>query len=589
MPETDATVLSPASLLEAVFRIPELLQSWDAVFFDFWGLLAGGLFVAFYAKSRFENPAGNRSSTTCLRYYSTLSLYVLSAITLFLFIEILLRASPTLLTAVAAMIDPNAGPEPGARPADGGSNRSTYLFAALCMTVFLPTIGPLRRIDERLKRLFQDIAVIPHQVLLLAARLEKADFDPAPETAKASTAITAILDRSATDGGHIAHRLTRKWLRLRSMILFMDDIRREPKYARFLDRFDDLEREASGHYESIRAAVEDCLRIASGIDLKAVEGQESVQQAVRKYFRSIESSVDRCARRYHRLIARAVLACETSGAARLARLRQAGYRKVRFERANLQSFFNHVSFAFVIVIATMLLVSVIGPYLTQADPAAGADAQAPDPLGSVLLAVRIALVFSVATFWGVIGLGRPVGNRHESEGEGADDMSPESTSGFHRRWGQYFIAGALATVSQIIVNFLMNVAVYRDFVAAFEQVPRSLPWAVTVFALAYVLAMLCETRRLPGRRSRFMDAAVLGATLALSGFVTTMLIMQSPEMFIGRAFDYSMLFVVPATAALIGALLGFIIPESYRRDQRGSSRRDRLYRSLMDDTRLVAE
>lgn len=586
MPEFDATV-STASLLEAVLRIPDMLDSWNSVFYDFWGFLAGGLFVAFYAKARFENPQSNRSSTTCLRYYSTLLLYVLSAITLFLLIEILLRASPTLLTAVAKMIDPAAQLSPdeaaraaGAEAGGGAAKRSTYLFAALCMTVFLPTIGPLRRIDERLKRLFQDIAVIPHQVLLLAARLEKATFELAPDVARKSTVIAAILDRSDADGGHIAHDLTRKWLRLQSIILFMEDIRKEPKYARFMERFDDLQREASGHYQSIRAAVEDCLRIASGIDLKAVEDQHSVLQAVRKYVGSIESSTDRCTRRYHRLVARAVLACETSGAARLAKLRQAGYRDVRFERANLQSFFNHVSFAFVIVIATMLLVSVLGPYVAQSDRAEG-----PDPLRSVFLAIRIALVFSVATFWGVIGLGRPTGGQDLGPDGGQDAMS----AGFHRHWGRYFVAGALATVSQIAVNFLMNVVIYRDFVTAFLHVPRSLPWAVTVFALAYVLALMCETQRLPGHRSRLLEAAALGATLLLSSFVTVLLIKQSPLILIGQPFDNSMLFVVPLTAALIGAILGFMIPESYRRDQRGSGRRDRLYRSLMSDTRVVPD
>ncbi len=587
MPDIDPT-MSTANVLEAVLRIPDMLDSWNSVFYDFWGLLAGGLFVAFYAKARFENPQSNRSSTTCLRYYSTLFLYVLSAITLFLFIEILLRASPTLLTAVAETIDPNAQPSPAGAAGDesGGSaaKRSTYLFAALCMTVFLPTIGPLRRIDERLKRLFQDIAVIPHQVLLLAARLEKAAFEPALDVAKKSTVIAAILDRSDADGGHIAQDLTRKWLQLQSIILFIEDIRREPKYARFLERFDDLQREASGHYQSIRAAVEDCLRIASGIDLKAVKSQDSVLQAVRKYVGSIESSTDRCTRRYHRLVARAVLACETSSAARLAKLRQAGYRDLRVERANLQSFFNYVSFAFVIVIATMLLVSVLGPYVAQNDQAEGSD-----PLRSVFLAVRIALVFSVATFWGVVGLGRPTGGRDlgpDGERDGGQDAMP---AGFHRHWGRYFVAGALATVSQIAVNFLMNVVIYRDFVAAFVQVPRSLPWAVTVFALAYVLALMCETRRLPGLRSRFLEAAALGATLLLASLVTVLLIKQSPMILIGQPFDNSMLFVVPLTAALIGAILGFIIPESYRRDQRGSGRRDRLYRSLMSDTRLVPD
>lgn len=568
MPEADTNSLLQA-ILDAILRLPETLTDWELLFHDLWGMMAGGLFVAFYAKARFENPPSNRSSTTWLRYYSTLLLYVASAITLFLFIEILLRSSPSLLTAAARLVDADLQAAAGAA-ADGGipasatvasapqeTQRTTYLLAALCMTVFLPTIGPLRRMDERLKQLFQDLAVIPHQVLMLASRLDKAAFAPDPALAQADP------DDS---GRPISRELSRKWLRLQSLGRFLGEIADRPKYARFLSGFEDLKRDVSGHHQSITPAVEDCLRIASRIDLKTVQGQEPIRQAVGKYVGSIESSIDRCTRRYHRLIARAVLACETSSAARMAMLRKAGYRDVRFERPNLQSFFNYVSFAFVIVIASMLLVSVIGPYFAQGDSANGGD-----PLKTILLAIRIALVFAVATFWAVAGLGRTV-----------DDPMADQPD-LHLHWGQYCIAAVLATLSQIGVNFAMNVTIHRDFIVAFDHIPRSFPWAVMVFALTYVLAMLCEMPRPPGLRTRLSEAAALAGTLGLSAIVTVLLIKGDPQWFIGGPYDPVMLVTIPGTSAVIGGILGFIIPESFRNDRRRKAEREATYRTLKEE------
>ncbi len=568
MPDAETPSLE-GEFLDVVLRLPEIVTDWELLFHDLWGLMAGGLFVAFYAKARFENPPSNRSSTTWLRYYSTLLLYVASAITLFLFIEILLRASPSLLTAAARLVGADLQATAGAA-ADAGildstaaaaetqePQRTTYLLAALCMTVFLPTIGPLRRMDERLKQLFQDLAVIPHQVLMLASKLDKADFEPDPALAKAG---------SDDAGRPISRDLSRKWQQLQSLGRFLGELAERPKYARFLSGFEDLKRDASGHHQSITPAVVDCLRIASRIDLKAVQGQEPMQQAVGKYVGSIEASIDRCARRYHRLIARAVLACETSSAARMAMLRQAGYRNVRFERPNLQSFFNYVSFAFVIVIASMLLVSVIGPYFAQSDTANGGD-----PLKIILLAIRIALVFAVATFWAVAGLGRTV-----------DDPMADRP-GLHLHWGQYCIAAVFATLSQIGVNFAMNVTIHRDFIVAFEHIPRSFPWAVMVFALTYVLAMLCEMPRPQGLRTRLSEAAALAATLGLSAVVTVLLIKGDPEWFIGGPHDPIMLVTIPGTSAVIGAILGFIIPESFRNDRRRRAEREATYRTLKEE------
>ena len=122
---------------------------------------ACGSLIVVYALGRFNTPPSNRSSTRQALYWSSCVGYVLSALTLFAALSVLLQAGPWRDALLGAADHPSL-------PAS--------LIATLALTTLLPSIPVLKRVDEWLLSVFLDWAEIPAGVKRRAAAMTPQSF-----------------------------------------------------------------------------------------------------------------------------------------------------------------------------------------------------------------------------------------------------------------------------------------------------------------------------------------------------------------------------------------------------------------------------
>jgi hypothetical protein len=124
--------------------------------------VACALLIVVYAWGRFNTPPSNRSSTRRALYWSSCAGYILTALTLFAVLSILLQL-PALRAALFGDADKPSLPAP--------------LIATLGMTTLLPSVPLLKRLDSWILTAFLDWGEIPAEVLRRAATMTAQSFN----------------------------------------------------------------------------------------------------------------------------------------------------------------------------------------------------------------------------------------------------------------------------------------------------------------------------------------------------------------------------------------------------------------------------
>jgi hypothetical protein len=494
----------------------------------------GVIFVAVYACDRFNTPPTNRASTTAASFYTAMGSYcALGVIAYFLLINYPALLKFTLQTVgkdwVKSLPDSMMG------------SQSVPLLAALLLTVALPKIPLIAKLDDKVMKQLQNIAAIPRQERDLASELSRSTFtvgDDVREHVRQKLA-TRIADEDIVfDKDASPHYLWTKIASLMYLLEGWDGFRGPVRFVTTLPGGDwaDLEK----RFETLGFTAQTCFDLIRE-QLANPGGPRSSYHAVREYRRGFEEQAEELLRGVYRFISRGVLQAHFTHRARVTQLKELGF-DAQLSRPVLS--IDQLVWLF------LLTTTVFAAGLALLGPGSADNTWTPVQLARLgLRSVMIASIYVVAIWCAIYPKTRWAFARRRP-----DALPPVSA---------YFLSGGMAAAAGALISFGFKSAIfYPRTRTALENIAETWPWLLMSFTTAFAAAWLCDgvTER-ASLRLRWIETGTQAMVAVATGAVVwTML-------HVTAAADPR---VIPPIAsvlllsAVIGAAVGYWVPTWYR-------------------------
>jgi hypothetical protein len=168
-------------------------------------------------------------------------------------------------------------------------------------------------------------------------------------------------------------------------------------------------------------------------------------------------------------------------------------------------------------------------------------------------ALQIAIVVWAAILWAVLIKKTGQWARHEND-TGA------------RPYIAYFVAGALAVLTQVAVYVVIKVMIVDDPRTVLEHLPRTIPWAPLVFFTAFITSLQCDSQGRPG--THWQEGLVQSVVAAITAWTAYQICSLYPK-WGPTGFEGDELWTYVAGGAVLGFLVGAVVPQWHRADNRG--------------------
>ncbi len=503
----------------------------------------GAAVVTIYAMIRFHALAvpiadthlalNARAYTSIARFFVTAAGYVLTMIVFYL---VLIG-----LAEFAARDDDLRGFLKDAAGLDVPET-APAIWAATILSIALPSIPALQNLDKRVRMLLQYWAGIPSMADELADMMHRAGF----EIRRASESYRKIADKhfddrtalaqAFHDKGSLAHR----YLKLVYLLEELDEwARRNAAFAAFRREHPLINENVIGSVKGLRWHV-----------------QHAVAASEADGDRFLHEKVSNAEAGLYRFISHALLSCEKSGSACVERLIDFG-----FEIDHDYSRFDVALPATVFVVTLVLVVPVVSIFwLELSDSASDSYEQALTHLGQVV-------VFSVfVAFAHALAISLAIWARYHIFGGAGGKHSP-------MRPRELLTEGSLGYVSGVVVVALL--ADVYDFETDWWQ--SGLVWGIPTCAAALSFAWLTHVPE--GATDRrgidgLVQAVVTGAGALAAAWLeigldataarTVLGVAKSDVAAIASSGVPKLLFIAAVSGALIGGVIGFLLPSRYR-------------------------
>jgi hypothetical protein len=478
--------------------------------------------------------ASTRATTTALRFYSVLALYLSGmACVYFVFAlhgpiwEVLNNTNPTSLKGIGGLSAP--------------------LIAALLLSLFLPQTPFLNRWERELRRRAQRVARIPREVLRVAQELAEINIRSEavrPDPGDGSSSL--IVDLPTTEQLSV-----RSLRRAEQLSEILGRWPKDPDFSDFVQdnrvEFDEIMRVygvlSEGTLFSLRALVK---AKASSAELNHVA-------------RSAENQCEAYLQFAHEFISRAVLQNALTEKGRAALFRQIGFDRspepppYPFRTGMLVFFAGALILGVGFWMGGMLGLSRYGAFT------------------GLLKAMQIALYFVIPT-WVAAGI---VGTAPVSE-QKSRWRSVDLKVGWplSRPWPAYFAVGLIAAACTALVSMVFRfVELSHDVPGYWHVVYQTVPWNITAFFIGVVVAHQIQTKDwgwFSGWKMQLLDGVVHAVVLFLVAFFVHAALVDRVSY--ARSQGWSPLYSVPsrelvvAVTPAIGLVIGLAVPRGYRRE-----------------------
>lgn len=501
-----------------------------------WAIAVTGL----VASIGFDRPSWCRSYTTATRYRVALVTYVLLQVLAMLLLYLLLRQ---------AIIDA------GAMGAIQGLVRpSTPVWVALGATLVLFAIPS---IESPTRRLLQTLAGVPDRGLGLAQLLRDAELH-ADEAVL--TEARFILQRRGIE-------VERDWLPLAQpaqqilldatvLYIALRNWQADPKYRRYADdakndfdlfrqRFDRLSLRVSRVFESIEHLGQIKRLVSAPADRQGAVDDE-VDTLIRKLVSDMLADICADISVYYSdaclLMARGIMTTERTAKARKAAVSRLGFR-LRSEPAP-------ASYS-ALALAALLLYVGVGLFFALIDP------DPPKPQTDELREIgrpALALIITL-TQLGALVIAVVPKMRWGFANSGLQQRTPP---------GFVLAAGALAVLYAIVLNLVAGGLLIGGWTGGVMRLTAAAPFLATAFATAATTAWLVQDHRWRRVRSprvrRVLDAATMGLIWLATSVIGTYL----KARWFATAYGPADALIAMAVGLLLGSLIGYIVPGSFR-------------------------
>jgi hypothetical protein len=490
----------------------------------------GAVFVLFYAGTRFNTPATNRSSTTAGRYYVGLFLYCLVGIGLYM----------TLVTFPHLLNFSLYGQQIGGDAAT--SKISLPLFVALVLTVLLPKVPLLSSADKWVCTHLQKMASIPWEVLRLGVELRKFKLEFSPDE---QAVVQQMLEAEGFDPKDIIFELTETarsdWTRVTALLQKVEDWGSDRRMAGYLLASNsDLEKLHDRH-RALSAKAKMCFR------LRDEDGRAGMTQkthlAMLSYEEDFTDHVKQLRKDILEFIARGVLRSELTTRGLENRLNSMGF-KINWPESPFS--LNQLLLVFAVICVVMLPGFI---FYGRKD------------MSFESLLIRLALVgftYVVAVACAVLPK-----TRWSFAQAKADEMRPIAF---------YFVAGLMSAAISFATSIVVQAISLHSLEWSWQRSRLTYPWQLVSFATAFITAMMADNPRVP-RLSRWTQRALegLGQGVLMLGvsYLTSIWLSQRWELYKHVDLRY-LSYGVPRSlmptimGAVVGVVIGYLIPTWYR-------------------------
>jgi hypothetical protein len=501
-------------------------------------LLLGAIFVLFYAGTRFNTPASNRSSTTAGRYFVGLVLYCLVGIASYL----TLVSFPNLLDFTLY------GHQMGG---DAPTNKiSLPLFVALLLTVLLPKIPLLSSADKWVCTQLQNMAAIPWEVLRLSNELQKFKLQ---FSAEEQAAVQEMLEADGFDRKDIIFELTdtvsSDWTRVTALLQKVEDWRSDRRMAGYLvASSSDLEKLHHRH-QALSAKAKTCFY------LRSEDGRggttRKTHQAMLRYEEDFMEHIKQLRKDILDFIARGVLRSELTNRALESRLNSMGFR---IDWPESPFSLNQLLLIFAVVCSVML---------------PGFIFFGNNSLSFEALLIRLGLIgftYVLAVACAIL----PKSSLSFAQAK-AGEMRPIAF---------YLVAGLMSAAISFLITLMVQAIWMHSVQWALQRSRFTYPWLLVSFATAFITAMMADNPRFPRvscRVQRCLEGLAQAALMLGVTYLTCLWLDQRVEVY--KNVDLSYLkyrapqpVITVVMGAVVGFVIGFLIPTWYRRYQEQAAR-----------------
>lgn len=501
------------------------------------------LCVAFYAHERFTNPPV-RAMTTAVQYHVAWLGYLVSTLILFAALSAVLESAEALkfvahLTGGALSEDAEKLPAP--------------FLAALFLTTLLPRLPVLKNLDGRIQQFFRDLGEIPYKALSLSWRLRNESFrmtDSVRE--KVCDRLTAIGIEDARAMAEMPADATESiWVKLVALVVQLEEEAESNRRPRF-------KRHQEQSYDHIQKAFARLADVAS-----VVFHMKGEQPLLAKKFRS---DCRELLREVTDFISRGMLQSEYGLGRAYRALARWGFEELEHDQPS-----RCISVHQIIEIVLALLVWLFLFFLFVGGRAVDGDAAVAEVL---MKASAIALILGAAIACAIYP--KCVFTR-------AANRAPDRA----RPWGFYVLSAMLAVVCWLLIN---TVRLWLDGAPSFNgdepnsivrQLSDKRPWILMSMVTAFFTAFMADNDPMRWKVSettaRWLEGLAMAVILAITMYVVTRWLSEFRPM---RPERIPMML---GSAGVVGFIIGFFAPTSFRRIPQRQQEKRRLEVDCIED------
>jgi hypothetical protein len=494
--------------------------------------------IAIYAYDRFNSPPTNRACTTAARYHVAAFIYF----SLYLLTFHLVVRYPELVGFMGFDVQ---GPL-------ADLEVSSAVGIALLLTVLLPRAPVLSNVDLQVRKHLQRRAAIPIEATRLSRELCGGELEvPGEERA----GLEAELVGSGFDAQHVvydgAEYTHTVWVKIEYLMWRLQELESNSKFASFMhDRAQEYARLKTQH-KSLRTKAKTCFGLHE--HLREIEDDEKYLEVLGAYEGGLRDDVEEMFKATCDFVSQAVLSCRLTHGGRWELLGDLGFKRQESNgRPSLGA--NHV-----IALASILIPVFLINFIFFAP-------KRPEVAHGLLIPVMIVTVYCVAVICAALPKDRW-------------SFSTRSDKGF-RPWCFFIMAGFAAVLVGFPINlgFKTLIVLTQDadpaLGEAFNQAWESLvafkwPYFFLSFMMAAVTAFHLDNRPSPwlnGISLRALESMSLAGIQAATAYFVFELLSRLAEQ--GEAVHVPPLERLVIISAVVGAVVGFLVPEWYRRTSR---------------------
>lgn len=521
-------------------------------------ILVGAILITIYAHERFNTPPNVRASTTAARYYLASFIYLMVYLVSF----ILFTKYPYLLEQLK-IVEPPKGDLSKAE-------QSTPIVIAMVLSLLVPKIPLISSLDSRLRKFLHRLAAIPFEAIRLSRELQECDYKiPGNQDAGHEHTLKVFLNLKE-QGFEEPQSLfesdlpfMKTWISLTSMLIQLNGWESSTQFSVFvLERAGQLER-IKDHYTRSSKLVHSAFVLNQEMEKHKElnnELNDIFRDVTNKFTADMNNELKSVYSEMCDFISHGMLKTCFMGSSRARTLNAMGFDGIRFTNQPGLSINSTIT-----LFGILLVLILINFILFQPKDAVGKGGL--DSTGMLLMIIMIVSIYAASVICAVLPKQFWISFR--------------SSDRHDYPVAAYVASGIMAVLASLIINLCFKTLLFahdpniNGFVAPFVLAWKnfytsSYPWLAMSFVCTVTLAFLIDWQHpkwIKEKWQRVADGIVQAAALVgavflvhwwLAGLVNT-------AKFDGHLPD---IVQVIRLSAVIGSVLGYLVPTWYRRSAR---------------------